>query len=80
MLKNFYILLFLFAGFFASAQEPQVEMADTFRQEGKIYVVIAVLAIVFVCIVGMLLLIERKLRRLEREIKETPPIGQVGKN
>ena len=68
MIKKLCLLLFLFASFFANAQGP--EMADTFRQEGKIYVVIIVLAIVFVCIVGILVILERKLSRLEKEIKE----------
>jgi len=46
------------------------EMADTFRQEGKIYVVIGVIAIVFICVALFLFFIERKLSRLEKEIKE----------
>jgi uncharacterized iron-regulated membrane protein len=50
------------------AQEAQ--MADTFRSEGKIYVVIAVLAIVFISVLGILLYIERKISKLEKEIKE----------
>ncbi len=68
MLKKFYLLVFILLGFFANAQE--VEMADGLRADGKIYVVITVLSIVFVCIVGVLLFIERKLSRLEKEIKE----------
>ncbi|MDZ4666203.1 MAG: CcmD family protein [Bacteroidota bacterium] len=55
--------------FFANAQE--VEMADSFRADGKIYVVITVLAIVFASIVGILILLERKLSKLEKELKET---------
>jgi hypothetical protein len=68
MLRKIYILTFLFSSFFASAQD--VEMADGFRANGKIYVVIAVLGIVFACIVGILIMLERKLSRLEKEIKE----------
>lgn len=68
MLKKFYLLVFFLLGSFAKAQD--VEMADNFRSEGKIYVVITVLAIVFVCIVGILLFLERKLSRLEKEIKD----------
>ncbi len=69
MTKKLYLLLFLFSTFFANAQE--VEMADSFRADGKIYVVITVLGIVFACIVGILLMLERKLSKLEKEIKET---------
>lgn len=45
--------------------EPQ--MADTFRSEGKIYVVIAVLVITFICLIGYLVYIDIKLRRLEKK-------------
>jgi len=68
MLKKFYLLNFLLLGFFTKAQE--VEMADSFRADGKIYVVVTVLGIVFACVVGILLFLERKLSKLEKEIKE----------
>jgi CcmD family protein len=70
MLKKIFIFLFVFASIIANAQDTSVEMADGFRADGKIYVVIAVLSIVFICIVGILLFLERKLSRLEKEIKE----------
>ena len=44
-------------------QEP--EMADLFRSQGKIYVVIAVLAITFLCLIGYLIYIDIRLRKLE---------------
>ncbi len=44
--------------------EPQ--MADVFRSEGKIYVVIAVLAIIFSCIVTYLIYLDLKIRKLEK--------------
>jgi len=47
------------------ATSPQ--MADTFRSEGKIYVVIAVLAIVFLCIVAYLIYIDIKVKKLENK-------------
>lgn len=49
----------------APLEEP--EMADLFRSEGKIYVVIAVLAITFLCLIGYLIYIDIKLRRLENK-------------
>lgn len=61
-------MLFLLSTFFANAQE--VEMADSFRSDGKIYVVITVLGVIFVCIVAALIMLERKLSRLEKEIKD----------
>jgi Na+/alanine symporter len=42
-------------------------MADTFRSEGKIYVVIAVLTIAFTCIIGYLVYIDIKLKKLENK-------------
>lgn len=65
------IIVFLISLLFpvlANAQEvagPQ--MADTFRSDGKIYVVIAVLAIVFICIIGYLIYIDTKLKKLENK-------------
>lgn len=47
------------------ASEPQ--MANTFRSEGKIYVVVAVLAIVFLCIIGYLIYIDVKLKKMEKK-------------
>lgn len=72
MTKKLYILVLLLCTFFANAQghETAPEMADVFRADGKIYVVIAVMGIVFICIVGILIVIERKLSRLEKEVKE----------
>lgn len=69
MTKKLYLLLFLLSTFFANAQE--VEMADSLRSDGKIYVVITVLGVIFTCIVGVLIMLERKLSRLEKEIKDT---------
>ena len=57
---------FFYVTTFAQETLPSPEMADTFRSEGKIYVVIAVLAIVFVCIVGYLIYIDIKLKKLEK--------------
>lgn len=46
-----------------------VGMADTMRSEGKIYVVVLVVAIVFTGLVLFAINSERKISRLEREIK-----------
>lgn len=47
-------------------EEPQ--MADTFREDGKIYVVIAVIALIFLSLAAFLVYIERKLKRMEDRI------------
>ena len=48
----------------------QVEMADTFREEGKIYVVIAVMLSIFAGTTFYLMRQDRKLNRLELEVEE----------
>ncbi len=52
------------------AQGPNAEMADVMRADGKIYVVVLVLGIIFTGIVAYLILIDRKLNRLEKEFKK----------
>lgn len=51
------------------AQNPMadVEMADVMRSNGKIYVVVLVLSIIFLGIVAYMISIDRKLSRLEKE-------------
>ena len=46
-------------------ENTEVAMADTFREEGKIYVVVAVLATIFTGIVVFLVATESKLKKLE---------------
>ncbi len=45
-------------------------MAEQFREQGKIYVVIAVIGIIFLSIVLFLLYLERKLNRIEKDLQE----------
>lgn len=70
-MKTKFILLFtsLFT-FFISVAQPSNSgpaMADTFRSDGKIYVVIAVLSIIFICIISYLVYIDIKLKKLEKK-------------
>ena len=46
----------------------QVEMADKMRENGKIYVVVLVISLVMGGILTYVITIDRKLRRLEKEI------------
>jgi uncharacterized membrane protein YdbT with pleckstrin-like domain len=50
----------------AQTLTPQPAMADTFRADGKINVVIAVLAIIFLCIIAYLIYIDNKVRKIEQ--------------
>jgi hypothetical protein len=74
--KLFSLLLlsvFLFQGFFASAQEAAgdrpVEMADRMRADGKIYIVVAVLVTIFLGLIAYVARLDRKIGRLEKETK-----------
>jgi hypothetical protein len=64
LIKYFLALMFSCAATLASAQD--VEMADTFRSEGKIYVVVAIVLIVLTGLIAFLFLLDRKLTRLEK--------------
>ena len=48
----------------------QIEMADTMRSEGKIYVVVAILATVLAGFIVYAIRIDRKLIKLESWVKE----------
>ena len=45
-----------------------VEMADTMRSNGKIYVVVAVVMTVFAGLIFYMIQTERKISRIEREV------------
>jgi hypothetical protein len=62
-------LFFSVITFFCFAQD-QVEMADTLRSSGKIYVVVAVLVTILIGILLYLVLIDRKVSRIEKDIKQ----------
>lgn len=46
-----------------------VEMADTMRSNGKIYVVVGVIAIIFVGLLVYMVMLDRRLAKLEKEEK-----------
>lgn len=66
MRYNLTILFSLLFSAIAFAQD--VEMADDLRNNGKIYIVVAVLLIVFAGIVLYLINIDKKVSKLEKEI------------
>lgn len=51
----------------ATTSFAQTEMADTMRSNGKIYVVVVVLATIFAGIFAYLVYLDRKITRLEKE-------------
>ncbi len=48
-----------------------VEMADTFRKDGKIWVVVAVIAISFIGLFAYLFSMDRKLTKIEKKMKDS---------
>lgn len=77
-------LVFVLLGFaFSMAQVmaqatggSAVEMADTMRSEGKIYVVVLVIAVLFTGILIYLINTDRKVSKLEKDMKGI----ETGKN
>lgn len=59
------LVLFLFI----TAQAQAVSMADTFRSEGKIYVVIGVILLIFAVLFAYLIYLDLRLKRIEKEEK-----------
>lgn len=62
------------------AQQPVadgIEMADRLRADGKIWVVVAVIAAIFVGIILYLIRLDRQLGKLEKEVKEKQAIRPV---
>ena len=55
----------LFLQFIASAQQ-KVEMADTMRSNGKIYVVVAIILTIFAGLIIYLVRLDRKISKLEK--------------
>ena len=64
------IILFLFSitnSLFLLAQGNQVEMADIMRQNGKIYVVVAVVITILIGLFLYLIRLDRKISKLEKD-------------
>jgi len=66
------ILAILFLQNFVMAQENNatVEMADVMRSNGKIYVVVGVILIIFFGIVTYLVVLNKKINNLEAKLKK----------
>lgn len=68
MKRSIIFILLLLNVFTVFAQDPQsVEMADTLRSSGKIYVVIAIIVIIFIGLAIYLFSIDRRLKKIEKE-------------
>ncbi|WP_229235902.1 CcmD family protein [Dyadobacter tibetensis] len=66
--KVLVILVLSTAGAYAQTEGSTVTMADQMRADGKIWVVVGVIAIVFLGIVVNLFRLEMKVRRMEKDL------------
>lgn len=75
MVKRFLLTLIgaIFTAF-AFAQEQtgsdSVEMAEALRQNGKIYVVVIVLALIFLGLTLFLIVVDKRVRKLEKQLEK----------
>ena len=61
----------LFALFMAiPAYSQDAEMADVFRSNGKIYVLLSIVLVILLGVVAYLVIIDRKATRLEKRLDE----------
>lgn len=68
LIKRFKLFfLCVFPSTILAQGSKSVEMADTFRQDGKIYVVVLGLVIILTGVVLFLIRVDRKLSRLEKK-------------
>lgn len=56
---------------FYTTKAQDAVMADTFRSEGKIYVVIGVIVLIFAVLFAYLVYLDVRLKRLEKKEKES---------
>ena len=61
------ILFLFFLPLLSYAQEP--EMADTFRSQGKIYVVIAVMSVILLGLFIYLFIVGKKVSDMEKKLQ-----------
>ncbi len=67
--------IILFFGMMATSlisftQDKQVEMADTMRSNGRIYVVVAVVITILTGLILYIVRLDRKMTRLEKDTKQ----------
>ena len=68
--RNSYLLIIVFMMICSRAFSQEVEMADTMRSNGKIYVVVGIILIILIGLITYLFLLDRKVGRLEKRLKD----------
>ncbi len=71
--KILFTLFFLCINMLAIAQTPSsdVEMADIMRSNGKIYIVVAIVAVIFAGIIIYLISLDSKISKIEKRINSS---------
>ncbi|MEQ8363091.1 MAG: CcmD family protein [Cyclobacteriaceae bacterium] len=69
-MRKYLILVFLILSSSITYAQQEVEMADTMRSEGKIYVVVAILVLILFGLIGYLVQLDRKVSKLEKRLSE----------
>jgi len=64
------LMLILLAALQAFAQGSEVEMADKLRQDGKIWVVVGVILLIFSGLIIYLISLDRKITKLEKQVQK----------
>jgi len=69
MSKMKYLLMsfLMLMSFFITNAQDKVEMADTMRSNGRIYVVVVVVLVILIGLFLYLLRLDRKISRMEKE-------------
>ncbi|MBS1558150.1 MAG: CcmD family protein [Bacteroidetes bacterium] len=69
-MKKISSILFCFLIGASPLWAQDVQMADTMRQEGKIYVVVAIVLVILLGLIAFLLFTDRKISRLEKKLNK----------
>ena len=73
----YYLLSVVFITTGVFAQNQDVEMADAFRADGKIYVVIAVISVVLAGMFFYLFKLDKKITNVEQQVEDLTEQTQV---
>lgn len=66
----FVLIIAVYTPVFSQNTDKAVEMADTMRSNGKIFVVVAVIVTLFAGIILYLISLDRKISKLEKEAEK----------
>lgn len=63
-------MLILLTALQVFAQSSGIEMADKLREDGKIWVVVGVILLIFAGVIIYLIRLDRKISKLEKQVRE----------